>query len=73
MAQSYRDLKESHEKIVKREKKREKFFTKIWKGVKGTFKVLKPKEQLPSLRFESDDEAPAEWSSAKDYGIDEES
>lgn len=58
---SHRDLRESYKKMVKTEKKRDKFFNKLWKGVKGIIKVLKPNDQLHSPRLESDDEAPAYW------------
>lgn len=40
LAKAHRDLNDLHEKVVKREKKRDRFFMKLWKGVKGIFKVL---------------------------------
>lgn len=36
----------------------------MWKWVKGIFKVLKPKERLPSSRVESDDKGLTERFSA---------
>lgn len=56
---SHRDLKESSKKIVKRDKKRDKFFKKLWKGVKGNFKILKPNDRLLPPRLDSDEEEPA--------------
>ncbi|KAJ8544704.1 hypothetical protein K7X08_017287 [Anisodus acutangulus] len=53
----------------KREKKRDKFFTRMWKGVKGIWKVLKPKESLRSTRPEVDNDAPVQWS--KEEGEDD--
>ncbi|KAF3653859.1 hypothetical protein FXO37_16758 [Capsicum annuum] len=58
---AHRDLRDVHEKMMKREKKRYKFFKKIWKGVKCIFKVLKPNHRLTSLRLDSEDEAPVDW------------
>lgn len=59
-----------NEKMVNREKKRDKFYTKMWKGVKEIFKLFKPKNWLPFPRFESDDEAPTKLSTTYDGGDD---
>lgn len=42
LAKAYKDLRDLHEKMVKRENKIYKFFKKLWEGVKGICKVLKP-------------------------------
>lgn len=70
VVESGKDLQDSYEKIRKREKKRDNFFRKIWKGVKGLWRVLKPCDKLPSSRVESDKEAPTEWSDAGAGGDD---
>lgn len=44
LEKSYKDLKKSNDKMMKREKMRYKFFTKMLKGVK----VLKPHDRLAS-------------------------
>ncbi|KAF3662724.1 hypothetical protein FXO38_11023 [Capsicum annuum] len=66
----WRDLRDAYDKIAKRENKRYKFFKKLWKRVKGIFKVLKPNHPVPLPRLDSEDEAPAEWP-ADDTGGDE--
>ncbi|KAF3681551.1 hypothetical protein FXO38_01654 [Capsicum annuum] len=58
---SHKDLKESHMKMVKRETKRDKFFKKLWKRVKGIFKVHKPNNRPPLPRMDSKDKATANW------------
>lgn len=65
---SQRDLRASQEKKVERVNKREKFLYKIQRGVKGIFKVLKPKQRLPSPSVEIDDRDPAKWSCTDDDG-----
>ncbi|KAF3613548.1 hypothetical protein FXO37_36338 [Capsicum annuum] len=40
-----------------REYKRQEFFNKVWKGVKGISKVLNPNEKPPSQRLDNEDEA----------------
>lgn len=48
LAESHRELRSSYEMIKKREKRKDKFFSKMWKGVKGQWNILKPLEKLPS-------------------------
>lgn len=45
-----------------REKRRDKFFTRMCKWVKGLWKVLKTKDRLFYPRIEVDDDMPARWS-----------
>lgn len=45
----------------------------MWKGVKGIFKLLKPKHPISSLRLDSEDEVLNEWSSEDMGGGDAES
>ncbi|KAF3628034.1 hypothetical protein FXO38_28453 [Capsicum annuum] len=52
LAKSHRDLKESYDNMKNTEKKRDKFFTKIWKRVKGLWKVLKPYDRFTSAQVE---------------------
>lgn len=61
LTSSHRDLKDSYEKMVNREKKKDKFFKKMWKWVKVIFKFLKPNHTFPSPKSDSEDEAPTEW------------
>lgn len=42
LKESYHDLRIAHKKIVEREKKRDEFFIRIWKAIKGLYKVLWP-------------------------------
>jgi len=44
--------------MKKREKKGDKFLTRMWKGVKGLWKVLKTQDPMPSIRPVDDDDAP---------------
>lgn len=67
---SHQDLRRAHEKIITRDKKRDKFFTKMWKGVKGLWKVLKPQRRLPIYWVESDNDSPSEWSDIEEDGDD---
>lgn len=46
--------------MVKRETTKDKFFKKLWKGVKGIFKVFKLNNRPPSSRMDSEDEAPTD-------------
>ncbi|KAL3330165.1 hypothetical protein AABB24_034161 [Solanum stoloniferum] len=62
LAKSHGELRISHSKMRKREKSREKFFTRMWKGVKGLWKVLKANESLPISRPEEDGHEPTAWS-----------
>lgn len=48
--ESYGKLRASHEKMKKKEKKKDKFFSNMWKRVKGLWKVIKPQDRLPSPR-----------------------
>ncbi|KAF3658082.1 hypothetical protein FXO38_13380 [Capsicum annuum] len=66
----HRELRDFHEKMVKRDKKRNKFFTNMWKGVKGFWKILKPRDRLPSSRVDIDAEAPVELSGHEDTDDD---
>lgn len=61
LSTSHGILEKSHTRMVKREKKRDKFFTRMWKGVKGIWKVLKPQDRLPSSRAVDPDDVPTEW------------
>ncbi|KAK6789387.1 hypothetical protein RDI58_013186 [Solanum bulbocastanum] len=45
----------------------DKFFTRMWKGVKGLWKVLKANESLPTSRPEEDGDDPATWSDDGGY------
>lgn len=56
--------------MITREKNRDEFFTKIWKGVKGLWKVLKPQSRLPISWVDSDDKDLDEWSYLKEDGYD---
>lgn len=40
--------------MKKREKSRDKFFTPMWKGVKGLWKVFKANESFPTSSPEED-------------------
>lgn len=57
LAESHRGLRDSHKKMKKRKNKRDKFFTKIWKGVRGLWKVLKPRDSLDTSKDDINDEA----------------
>ncbi|KAF3618897.1 40S ribosomal protein S16 [Capsicum annuum] len=46
----------------RREKKRDKIFTRIWKRIKDPWKSLKPRDRLPSPRADANDEVLALWS-----------
>ncbi|KAK6782159.1 hypothetical protein RDI58_019955 [Solanum bulbocastanum] len=59
LAKSNSKLSISHSKMKKREKNRYKFFTGMWKGVIGLWKVLKENEPLPTLRPNKDGNDPA--------------
>jgi len=48
MVDSYHDLWVAHEKMVRREKKRDEFFSKMWKWVKVLWKVIQPRDRLSS-------------------------
>lgn len=61
LEQSHQSLRESYDKMRRREKKKDKFFTCMWKGVKGPWKVLKPKERLSSPRTDSNNEILTRW------------
>ncbi|KAK6782255.1 hypothetical protein RDI58_020051 [Solanum bulbocastanum] len=62
LAKSHGELSISHSKMKKREKSREKFFTRMWKRVKGLWKVLKANESLPISRPEEGGHEPTAWS-----------
>ncbi|KAG5580294.1 hypothetical protein H5410_050921 [Solanum commersonii] len=47
--------------MKKREKSRDKFFTQMWKMVKGLRNVLKENKQCPNSRREKDGDEPATW------------
>lgn len=55
----HQKLSEYHANIRRRENKRDKFFNGIWKGVKGLWKVLKPRVKLPSISPKADDDISA--------------
>lgn len=59
---SHRDLRDSHNKMKRRGKKRDKFFTRMWEGVKGLWKVLNPQYRLPYPREDMDDDTSSRWS-----------
>lgn len=52
--------------MKKKDIKRDKFFMKIWKGVKGLSKVLKPNDRHPSPWADKDNEVLATWSNLED-------
>ncbi|KAG5610028.1 hypothetical protein H5410_021309 [Solanum commersonii] len=54
LAKSHGELSISNGKMKKQEKSRHKFFTRIWKGVKGLWEVLKANEPLPTSRLDED-------------------
>uniref|UniRef100_M1DX14 Uncharacterized protein n=1 Tax=Solanum tuberosum TaxID=4113 RepID=M1DX14_SOLTU len=56
LAQSHGELSISHSKIKKREKSRDKFFTRMWKGVKGLWNVLKANKPLPTSRTDEEED-----------------
>jgi len=62
LSTSHAKLANAHTRMKIREKKRDKFFTRMWKGVKGLWKGLKPQESVPSIETEDDDDAPVHWS-----------
>lgn len=66
MVKSHSELSRSHDKMKKREDKKDKFFTRMWKGVKGLGKVLKAKEPLLSSRPDQSEDVPAIWSDDDD-------
>ncbi|KAF3614679.1 putative 14 kDa proline-rich protein DC2.15-like [Capsicum annuum] len=65
LSHSHRELRVLHEKMKKKEKKRE-FFHKDVEGGEGPLEVLEPKDRLSSPRVDSDYEAPTEWSGLDD-------
>ncbi|KAH0709288.1 hypothetical protein KY284_010715 [Solanum tuberosum] len=56
LAQSHGESSISHSKIKKREKSRDKFFTRMWKGVKGLWNVLKANKPLPTSRTDEEED-----------------
>ncbi|KAH0642104.1 hypothetical protein KY290_033705 [Solanum tuberosum] len=61
LEKSHGKLSISHRKIKKREKSRDKFFTQIWKEVKGLWKVLNENDPLTTLRTNEDGYEPFTW------------
>lgn len=70
LPESHRDIRDSYEKINKRGKKRDKFFSMMWKGITGLWTILKLRYKLSCSWVESDDEASIEWSGAHFGGDD---
>lgn len=66
LAKSHGELIRSHDKIKKRVKKRDKFFTRTWKGVKRLWKVLNANELFPSSRLDESVDVPTVWSDDDD-------
>ncbi|KAH0746080.1 hypothetical protein KY285_007737 [Solanum tuberosum] len=62
LAKSHCELSVSHSKMKNHDKSRHKFFTWMWTGVKGLWKMLKTNEPLPTLRSNEDGDALATWS-----------
>ncbi|KAH0745716.1 hypothetical protein KY285_007373 [Solanum tuberosum] len=62
LAKSHRELSVSHSKMKNHDKSRDKFFTWMWTGVKGLWKMLKTNDPLPTLRSNEDGDALATWS-----------
>ncbi|KAK6782111.1 hypothetical protein RDI58_019907 [Solanum bulbocastanum] len=60
-AKSHGELSISHNKMKKLEKSKDKFFTRMWKWVKGLWKVLKANEPLPTSRPDEDGYELATW------------
>ncbi|KAG5585905.1 hypothetical protein H5410_046339, partial [Solanum commersonii] len=54
LAKSHGELSISHGKMKKQEKSRDKFFTRMWNGVKCLWKLLKVNEPLPTSRSNVD-------------------
>lgn len=47
--------------MMRREKKKDKFFTRMSIGLKGLWKFLKTRKKLPSPRTNSDDKVLDTW------------
>lgn len=61
MVKYHRKLWDSHKKIKKKNKKRDKFFRKMSKRVTGLGKVLNPQDKQLSPRVDTDYEVSVEW------------
>ncbi|KAH0722620.1 hypothetical protein KY290_005270 [Solanum tuberosum] len=59
LTKEHDELSISHSKIKKWEKSRDKFFTRMWKGVKVLWKVLKVNEPLSTSKPKEDRDDPA--------------
>ncbi|KAH0665270.1 hypothetical protein KY290_027542 [Solanum tuberosum] len=70
LAKSHVELSISYNKMKKQEKSINKFFTRMWKGVKGLWKVLKANEPLLTLRLGENGDELDVWN---DYGGAEDS
>ncbi|KAG5576965.1 hypothetical protein H5410_057099, partial [Solanum commersonii] len=58
LSKSHGELSISLSRMKKQEKSRDKFFTQMWKCVKGLYKVLKANEELPTSRPHKDEDTP---------------
>lgn len=67
---SHWDLHDYLDNIRRKEKKRYKFSTWMWKRVKVLWKVLNPREGLFSSRADTDDEILSRWSEDKEPYFD---
>ncbi|KAH0639421.1 hypothetical protein KY290_036688 [Solanum tuberosum] len=56
------ELSISHGKMKKQEKNQDKFFTRMWNGVKCLWKLLKANEPLPTSRSDVDGDELVTWS-----------
>lgn len=62
LAKSQGELSLSHRNMKKQEKMQDKFFTRMWKGVKGLWKVLNANKPLLTFRPNEDGDDVATWS-----------
>ncbi|KAH0776349.1 hypothetical protein KY290_007760 [Solanum tuberosum] len=58
LANSHGELSLSYSKMKKHEKSRDNFITRMWKGFKGLWKLLKANEPLQTLRPDEIRDAP---------------
>lgn len=71
LARLNQELSESYEKITKKKNKTYKFFTQVWKGVKGLWKVLTLRDPLPSFSQVKEDDVSAYCSKDDDDDVAE--
>ncbi|KAH0679073.1 hypothetical protein KY284_020158 [Solanum tuberosum] len=69
LAKSHGNFSRFHEKMKKREKKRDKMFTLIWKGVKGLWKFIREIDPLPLSTLDESNDVSVHW--YKDDDVDD--